>query len=99
MHITQVEARILEQLVASAGSEMYGLQMHKAAKDTLKMGSIYVTLARLEDKGFVTSRREENAAQPVPRRLYKITASGARTYHAWAAAMAVYNSGIAGAAA
>lgn len=96
MNITKKEALILEQLLASAGSELYGLEMVKASNEALKLGTVYVTLGRLEDKGFVQSRREDNPAQTVPRRLYKITGAGRRTYLAWSAAMAVYRQEIGG---
>lgn len=94
MNITKTEALILEQLVASAGSELYGMQMVKASGNSLKMGSIYVILGRLEDKGFVESRKEIDQAQTIPRRLYKITGAGKRNYHAWNAAMAAFQHGL-----
>lgn len=96
MNITKKEALILGQLVASAGSELYGLEMVKASNEALKLGTVYVTLGRLEDKGFVESRREDNPAQTVPRRLYKITGAGRRSYLAWSAAMAAYDQEIGG---
>ncbi|MDR6886851.1 MULTISPECIES: PadR family transcriptional regulator [Variovorax] len=96
MNLTNKEALILEQLAVSAGSELYGLQMVKASNDELKMGTIYVTLGRLEKKGFVQSRREQDPAQTIPRRLYKITGAGRKTFEAWSAAMAVYHAGLAG---
>lgn len=91
MNITRKEAIILGQLAASAGSELYGLEMVKASNDELKLGTVYVTLSRLETKGFVEGRREEDPNRTVPRRLYKITGAGRRSYMAWSAAMAVYN--------
>ena len=101
MNISRVEALILEQLTAAAGVELYGLQMVKASNEALKMGTIYVSLGRLQEKGFVTSRREADPAQTVPRRLYKITGLGQRTFLAWQAGMEAYNRkfGFTGAAA
>jgi len=99
MNLTKTEALVLQQLVAAAGSELYGLQMVKAADGALKMGSVYVILGRLEDKGFVNSRREElksDSERAVPRRLYTITGTGTRTYRAYEAAMAVYEHGMKG---
>ncbi|MES2938370.1 MAG: helix-turn-helix transcriptional regulator [Pseudomonadota bacterium] len=100
MNLTKTEALVLEQLVAAAGSELYGLEMVKKSGGALKMGTVYVLLDRLRDKGFVESHREklENVSQrAVPRRLYKITGIGARTYHAYCAAMAAYEHGLSGA--
>jgi DNA-binding PadR family transcriptional regulator len=50
----------------------------------LKRGTIYVTLARMEDKGFVESRREDVNAAPssIPRRLYKPTGRGVQVFRA-----------------
>ena len=100
MNITKTEALVLQQLVSAAGSELYGLSMVKAADGALKMGSVYVILGRLQDKGFVESRREELAQdsdRSVPRRLYKITGAGRRIYLAYEAAMSAYEQGIKGA--
>lgn len=99
MNITKTEALVLQQLAEAAGSERYGLQMVKESNGALKMGTVYVILGRLEDKGFVESRREEleqNSPRSVPRRLYKISGLGSRTYSAYSAAMAVYQQGMNG---
>jgi DNA-binding PadR family transcriptional regulator len=87
MKITNTEAEVLQLLVATSGSEMYGLEMVKASGGLLKRGSIYVILGRLEDKGFVESRKEEldsSVPPTAPRRLYKATGTGRRVYHAYA---------------
>lgn len=97
MNITQKEAIILGQLAASAGSELYGLEMVKASNDALKLGTVYVTLGRLEEKGFVKGRKEDSSTRTVPRRLYQITGAGMKTYQAWSAAMAAYDLGMTGA--
>jgi DNA-binding PadR family transcriptional regulator len=65
--------------------------MVKASNDALKLGTVYVTLNRLEEKGFVTSRREDNSERTVPRRLYQITGAGRRSYLAWSAAMMAFD--------
>lgn len=99
MKLTKTEALILEQLMAAAGSELYGLQMVKASAGQLKMGSVYVLLSRLQDKGFVDSRKEEQALQVVPRRLYKITGAGERYFRAMQAAEAALRHDLQGAVA
>jgi DNA-binding PadR family transcriptional regulator len=67
---------------------MYGLQLVAASRKRLKRGSVYVTLGRMEEKGYITSRLE--AAPPevggMPRRLYEPTALGRRLLAAWTAA-------------
>jgi PadR family transcriptional regulator PadR len=78
------EALILELLVD--GAELYGLQLVAASKGRLKRGTVYVTLGRMEDKGFITSRQE--SAPPdeggLPRRVYEPTAFGRRVLSAYA---------------
>jgi DNA-binding PadR family transcriptional regulator len=69
--LAKSEAVILD-LLASRGS-LYGLQLVDASKGALKRGGIYVTLGRMEEKGFVTSAPAEGG-----RRLYEPTALGLR---------------------
>ncbi len=95
MNLSKNEAVILGLLIAG-DQEMYGLEMVKKSDGKLKLGTIYVTLSRLEEKGFVTSRKEMDENTVVPRRLYKITGTGAREIQAWTAAMAVYQSQLSG---
>jgi PadR family transcriptional regulator PadR len=80
------ESLILELLVEQR--EMYGLQLVSASKRRLKRGTVYVTLGRMEDKGYITSRLEDAPADVggMPRRLYQPTALGRRVLAAWAAA-------------
>jgi PadR family transcriptional regulator len=77
------ETLILELIVA--GEEMYGLELVSASRRRLKRGTIYVTLARMEDKGYVTSRLEDPPADAggLPRRLYRPTALGRRVLSVW----------------
>jgi DNA-binding PadR family transcriptional regulator len=81
------ETLILELLVER--DEMYGLQLVAASKGKLKRGTIYVTLGRMEEKKFVTSRLEDAPADAggMPRRLYEPTALGRRVLDAWAHAL------------
>lgn len=92
MNITKTEALVLQQLASVAGSQLYGLEMVKASDGVLKMGSIYVILDRLHRKGFVESQREQLPldAQRPPRRLYKITGTGARVLNAYEALQRAY---------
>jgi len=76
------ETVILELLLD--GREMYGLELVGASRRRLKRGTVYVTLQRMEEKGYVDSRTEEDRGDPgLPRRLYKATAAGRRLFDLW----------------
>lgn len=81
------ESLILEMLT-SAG-ELYGLQMVDASKRRLKRGTVYVTLGRMEEKGYVTSHLEEAPPEAggLPRRLYRATPLGRRVLSIWTKAV------------
>lgn len=66
-------------------SERYGLELVDASEGRLKRGSIYVTLGRMEAKGFVASRQEDRppGAIGLPRRLYRPTPYGLRVRDAY----------------
>jgi len=72
------ELLILELLADR--QEMYGLQLVAASKHRLKRGTVYVTLGRMEEKGYLTSHLEDapSEAGGLPRRLYQPTALGRR---------------------
>lgn len=75
------EAEILRLLIANG--EMYGLEMVRSSS-SLKRGTVYVTLGRMAEKGYVESRPEENSE----RRLYRATGHGIRVFRAWETASA-----------
>lgn len=63
---------------------MYGLELVEASEGALKRGTVYVTLGRMQEKGFVESRPERPAgASGLPRRLYRPTGLGLRVLDAW----------------
>jgi PadR family transcriptional regulator PadR len=66
--------------------ERYGLELVDASSGALKRGSVYVTLARMEEKGFVESWQEDRAphASGPPRRLYRATPYGLKVHEAFA---------------
>jgi DNA-binding PadR family transcriptional regulator len=78
------ERLILELLVSEGPS--YGLQLVERSSGGLKRGTVYVTLGRMEAKGFVESEQEPQppAAIGLPRRIYRVTALGERVLGAWA---------------
>jgi DNA-binding PadR family transcriptional regulator len=65
--------------------QMYGLEMVSASPRHLKRGTIYVTLGRMEDKGYITSRLEDAPphAGGLPRRIYRPTAQGRQIFAVW----------------
>jgi DNA-binding PadR family transcriptional regulator len=67
---------------------MYGLQLVEESNGKLKRGTVYVALGRLEEKGYVSSRREagdsDAPGQRSPRRLYRPTGLGAKVFQALA---------------
>jgi PadR family transcriptional regulator, regulatory protein PadR len=77
------ERMILELLVAAG--PLYGLELVERSAGALKRGTVYVTLSRMETKGFVTSEQEDPPAGAIglPRRRYRPTSRGERALRAW----------------
>jgi PadR family transcriptional regulator PadR len=68
------EGEILEQLGAG---ERFGLELVTLSGGSIRRGTVYVTLGRMEEKGFVTSRPDpKQEGVTLPRRLYRATAVG-----------------------
>jgi DNA-binding PadR family transcriptional regulator len=83
------EQIILDMLAGK--KEMYGLEMVVASGGKLARGTIYVTLMRMDAKGFVTSRqlKEENLSG-LPKRVFSITGLGQRALAAAKSAQEVF---------
>ena len=81
--LPQKERLILELLVSSG--PLYGLQLVDLSEGALKRGTVYVTLSRMEAKGYVESAQEPLApgAIGLPRRIYRPTGLGQRVLRAW----------------
>ena len=90
------EADVLKLLIDDP-SELYGFDMVERSKGKLKLGTLYTTLNRMEDKGYVTSRKEEPrpGARGLPRRLYRPSGLGSRVYAAHEAAAEKWQEGMA----
>ena len=73
---------MLEQL---RDGERYGLELVAGSRGALKRGTVYVTLGRMERKGFVESRQESLPAGAIglPRRMYRATAYGLKVLEAY----------------
>ncbi len=68
--------RLIVELLINRG-EMYGLEMVKTAPHELKRGTVYVTLGRMADKGYVESRQIKEPGDPgLPKRLFRATGRG-----------------------
>jgi DNA-binding PadR family transcriptional regulator len=75
------ELIVLELLVARR--EMYGLEMVKETRG-LRRGTIYVLLNRMEDRGYIKSKRVKEEGTPgMPLRVYSITGLGQKAHAAW----------------
>jgi PadR family transcriptional regulator, regulatory protein PadR len=79
------EHLVLDLLVANGPS--YGLQLVGASHGRLKRGTVYVTLGRMEEKGYVESQPDPEAADHLvlPRRIYQPSAYGLKVLEAWEA--------------
>lgn len=82
---SDTEALILSLL---GNAEMYGLSIIEKSEGKIPRGTIYVTLGRMVEKGFLTSRPDEGLRSPpenirfgyvgIRRILYKRTKLGQR---------------------
>ena len=77
------ELLVLELLLRH--QDLYGLQLVASSRGRLKRGTVYVTLARMEEKGYVTSKLDAapSGMGGLPRRLYAATPLGRRMFAAW----------------
>jgi DNA-binding PadR family transcriptional regulator len=76
--------RLILELLVSEGP-LFGLQLVALSDGALKRGTVYVTLGRMEAKGFITSEQEPlpPGAIGLPRRIYRPTPLGERVLRAW----------------
>jgi DNA-binding PadR family transcriptional regulator len=92
--LSATERLILQLLIAN--DELFGLQMVELSGGRLKRGTVYVTLGRMVEKGFLESRQEPlpEGAIGLPRRLYRPTGLAMRVLAAWQAAEASYRTSV-----
>jgi len=83
--------RLIIELLANH-EELFGLRMVELSQGRLKRGTVYVTLGRMQEKGYLESRQEPlpEGAIGLPRRLYRPTGLAMRILAAWKAAEAHY---------
>jgi PadR family transcriptional regulator PadR len=91
--LSAVETLVLELL--SEHRELYGLQLIEASRGKLKRGTVYVTLSRMEDKGYVTRRELQGEGRGPARCMYRLTGHGGRVLAAWQMASAAVARGVA----
>lgn len=93
--LSRKEFKILELLIAKG--EMFGLEMVEASESELKRGTIYVTLQRMGDKGYVESREEPRQTPEIgiSRRKYWVTGLGEKVYQTNLKAQEFFNSDFA----
>ena len=77
--ISKTEFLIL-QIMINHGADIYGLEIIRKSDNRIKQGTIYTTLSRMEDKGIITSTKEEEIQEGLTakRRMYTITGAGAK---------------------
>ena len=87
--LTATEARIIDLL---GTHEMAGWDLVRASDGKLKRGTVFVLLARMEDKGFIESKPEPDDQRrgALPRQLYRVTGTGHRVHRAWQLARAAH---------
>lgn len=80
--LSQKEYIILEMLASK--EEMYGLEMVDASNGSLKRGTIYVTLGRMIEKGYLQSREggRSTGEAGIPLRKYKHSDLGEKLFKA-----------------
>ena len=75
------EEQVLLAVVRTA-PEAYGMNVRRELEQVtgrdVTIGSVYITLDRLEAKGLVTSARAPGGTAPHSRRMFAVTALGAR---------------------
>ena len=90
--LSRKEFSILGMLIGKG--EMFGLEMVEASEGELKRGTIYVTLQRMGDKGYIESREEPRLIPEIgiPRRKYLATGLGEKVYQTNLKAREFFNS-------
>ena len=78
--------RLVLELLAAKRDRMYGLELVAESHGRLKRGTVYVTLGRMQQKGFIEAEPEKFSDDSglVPRRMYRATTYGLRVLRAWA---------------
>ena len=91
LRLSAIERVILQLLRAER--ELYGLDLVKKSEGEIKRGTVYVTLGRMAEKGYVDSRLVDPpiGSGGLPRRMFRMTDLGLRVLQAaeWVAGLAL----------
>ncbi len=92
--LSRKEIVILELLISNG--ELFGLEMVEASDGSLKRGTIYVTLQRMGNKGYVESREVPRTMPEIgiARRKYVATGLGEKVYGANVKALEFFNANL-----
>ena len=76
--------RLILELLTEHG-DLFGLELVERSGRRLKRGTVYVTLGRMQEKGYLESRQEAlpPGAIGLPRRVYRPTGYAMRVLDAW----------------
>lgn len=90
--LSDKEEMVLKLMIMKPG-QWYGLELVDASAGEIKKGTVYVTLGRMVEKGYLTSKREQldNESSAIPRRLYQVTGIGQRAYASRQAARSAFD--------
>lgn len=93
--ISKTEFFILK-LMMNEGSDIYGLELLKKSGGKLKRGTIYTTLSRMEDKGLITSKKEDTIQEGLTakRRMYRISGAGVSAANEFQSSMMDFIGGV-----
>lgn len=85
MKLPSEKEAVILQLLMNEPDGMYGLEMVRES-DQLTRGTVYVTLNRMAEKGFVESRQEDRGSEGgLPKRVFTITSTGRSALRAYIA--------------
>lgn len=87
--ISAKQAKVLELL--GEDGEAHGFDLHRRSAGELKLGTIYVLLGRMVERGYLESRQQIDHTLPgLPRRLYKSTPLGVKALDLWQQVQALH---------
>lgn len=88
-HLSAKDVNVLQQLVVR---DKYGLELVSGSAGELSRNSVYVHLARMEEKGLIKGRPEPTppGLRGPPRRIYTVTGLGQRALRAREAMLLVW---------
>lgn len=83
----KTEMQILEILLERPNHEFYGLELVNNSGGKIKRGTVYVVLGRMQEKGLVTSKLDDDPDEisGIRRRRYRVTGKGVKVYELYKA--------------